>query len=399
MDPVLVALHLPPGLGMFNAVQQVWEGGGAALPLPWHAPRAVLDALVAELRPGAIAHPRPRGGIELKRRAHGHPVAPGTALVVATSGSTGRPKGVELGHSALTAMTRSSVERLGADRSGPWLCCLPLHHVAGIAVMLRAERVDADVVVHERFDVEAVRAERDARFVALVPTMLRRLLDAEVDLSGYRAVLVGGARVDDDLLARARTRGVPVVQSYGMTETSGGCVYDGTPLDGVEVDVAHDGRVLVRGRTLMSGYRGRPDLTAKVLRDGWFRTQDLGRLTADGRLEVLGRADDVIVTGGEKVVPAAVADALRATGTVRDAAVVGIPDPEWGQAVAAVVVPVPGQGPPSLDALRDALRDVLPAHALPRVVTVVEDLPRDAMGKVANAHLAALVEREAAPTT
>ncbi len=172
-------------------------------------------------------------------------------------------------------------------------------------------------------------------YLSLVPTQLGRALDAGVRLDGYAAVLVGGAACPPALVERARAAGVRVVLSYGMTETCGGCVYDGEPLPGVEVAVGADGRIAVGGATLFAGYRfGPPQVGPHV-------TGDLGALDDSGRLTVLGRADDVIVTGGENVSPQAVEAALAAHPAVREAAVVGAPDPEWGQAVVAYVVLAP----------------------------------------------------------
>lgn len=394
MEPELVAVRLPPGPAFLDALQQVWSGGGAVLPLPWHAPEAEVERIVHELRPDAIV--QANGGTpRLRRLPGGLRAGSGTALVVATSGTSGHPKGVELTHAALNASIRDSLRRLDADRGDRWLCCLPLHHVAGIQVLLRAQRLDTAPIVHDRFDVEAVRGERRAAYVSLVPTMLHRLLAAGVDLSRYKAVLLGGARPGRGLLDRAADAGVNVVQSYGMTETCGGCVYDGVPLDSVEVRLDRSGRVAIRGSVLMRGYRNRPDLTARAFRDGWFVTSDLGRFDPEGRLEVLGRADDVIVTGGENVVASVVAEVLASHPGVQEAAVVGRPDEEWGQVVTAVVVPVDPASAPTLDELREVAGAHLPGYALPKAMWTVPSLPRDGMGKVSRQALDALVRRDA----
>jgi len=222
------------------------------------------------------------------------------------------------------------------------------------------------------------------RYTSLVPTQLRRLLaDAEgtAALRALDAVLVGGAAAGPDLLARASEAGVPVVTTYGMTETSGGCVYDGRPLDGVRAAVDDDGRVRLAGPVLAAGYRGDPAGTAAAFTTGaggtrWFRTADLGEL--DGaRLRVTGRLDDVLVTGGRKVAPAAVERVLGALPGVRDCLVVGVPDAEWGQAVVALVVGDPG--PP--ERLRAAVAAELDAAHAPRRVLVVDALPLRGIGK------------------
>ncbi|MBW3619401.1 MAG: AMP-binding protein [Actinobacteria bacterium] len=340
-----------------------------------------------------MLQPRPDGEPRLHRLPDPLPLPRDAAVVVATSGSTGEPKGVVLTRDALAASTSASLRRLGCREGERWLLCLPLSHVAGIQVVLRSRALGVAPVVHDRFDVAAVArtvGAGEVAWVSLVPTQLARLLDAGVDLSPLRGVLLGGAAPARDLLDRAEAAGVRVTVSYGMTETGGGCVYDGHPLDGVEVEVATDGRIRFRGDTLLAGYLGRPDLTAEVMADGWFTSEDLGRWSDDGRLEVLGRADDVIVTGGENVAAAVVARAVETHPLVRAAVVVGRPDPAWGERVTAVCECLPG-GPPDLEALRSHLRGVLPPAALPRELIVVDVLPRDRMGKTTRAAVAAML--------
>ncbi len=262
------------------------------------------------------------------------PVPPGVAAVVTTSGSTGLPKAVLLSGTALAASAAATTARLGGE--GRWLLALPAHHVAGVQVLLRSARAGAPAAVMElrdgfRPDGFAAALETAAgdgggpvSRTSLVPTQVRRLLDdAGPGLAALRsldAVLVGGAAADPALLMRAREAGVRVVTTYGMSETCGGCVYDGVPLDRVSVtfegaDASGVGRVVLGGATVAEGYRGADDAAAADFLPGRrFRTSDLGRIDADGRLEILGRADDVIVTGGEKVAPAAVERALLSGG-------------------------------------------------------------------------------------
>ena len=190
-------------------------------------------------------------------------------------------------------------------------------------------------------------------------------------------MLLGGAAAPAPLLAAARTAGVPVVTTYGMTETCGGCVYDGVPLDGVRAEIRDDGRIWIGGPVLFSGYRGGPGAPG----DGWFRTGDLGRLDSSGRLTVRGRADDVINTGGHKVIPGEVAAVLAACPGVRDVAVVGQPDPEWGERVVAVVVPADPADPPALELLRLRVRERLPRYAAPSEVVTVDAVPMLPNGK------------------
>src|SRR5205807_7268548 len=255
-------------------------------------------------------------GVTTVRSAGKQGVAEGTAVIVGTSGSTGAPKGVELSAAALRHSARASLERVGARPGERWLCCLPVTHVAGLAVLVRSLVSGTEPVLAERADAETVAASGCAH-VSLVPTQLQRLLqDRSTPLAGFSSVLLGGAAAPAGLLDAARAAGVPVVTTYGMTETCGGCVYDGVPLDGVRVEIRdagriwiggpveiHDaGRIWIGGPVLFSGYRGHPDASAALV-DGWFCTGDLGRLDSSGRLIVRGRADDVINTGGHKVVP------------------------------------------------------------------------------------------------
>lgn len=330
-----------------------------------------------------------------------------TAVVVATSGSSGEPKLVELAGPALRASATATAARLGGPAR--WLLALPAEHVAGVQVIVRALLAGAAPGLQDLrggfrpgdFADATARLGPGRRCTSLVPTQLLRLLDgggAALDaLRGYAAVLVGGAALDPGLRARAEAAGVRVVASYGMSETSGGCVYDGVPLDGVLVELAEDptgmrdshdadvrlagtggGRILLAGPTLASGYLGRPDDTVTAFAGGWFRTGDIGRWV-DGRLEVLGRADDVIVTGGEKVAPAAVEQALSAQPGVHAACVVGLPDAEWGQIVAAVVVR--DASAPGHDGLRHAVRDALGRAAVPRRLLDLPALPLRGIGK------------------
>ncbi|HEX2300790.1 MAG TPA: AMP-binding protein, partial [Pseudonocardiaceae bacterium] len=223
-------------------------------------------------------------------------------------------------------------------------------------------------------------------YTALVPTQLARLLDTDPDsLTGFDAVLLGGSAPPPELLRRAHAAGVRVVTTYGMTETAGGCVYDGWPLDGMQVRVdgpeAGPGRVELAGPMLATGYLDAPEDTAAAFRDGWFRTADLGCLDGQGRLQVLGRADDVVVTGGLNVAPAEVEAVLTGMPGVAAACVVGLPDPKWGERVTAVVVPVDPGRPPDPGALRAAARRLLTGAQTPKEIVLFDALPLRGVGK------------------
>ena len=220
--------------------------------------------------------------------------------------------------------------------------------------------------------------------MSLVPTQVRHLLDqpgGREALAGFRAILLGGAAVPAGLRAEAAAAGARVITTYGMSETCGGCVYDGEPLDGVSVRIGADGRIQLAGPVLFSGYRGQPGLTAAALDGGWFVTSDVGEVDAGGRLTVRGRADGMINTGGEKVSADEVASVLEDCPEVREAVVVGRPDTEWGELVTAIVVPADPAAPPGLDALRAFARGRLPGYAAPRAVVVVPAVPLLSSGK------------------
>jgi o-succinylbenzoate---CoA ligase len=360
-------------------VRDAWDGGDAALLLPYDAPDATVARTLRRLRPDSLTTVDAHGRDHTERLPDPLPTDPRVALVVATSGSTGEPKGVELGHDALAAATRASLERLEARHGERWALALPTHHVAGLAVNLRSWALGTEPVT--AFTREAL-AEAAADHVSLVPTQLARALESGVDLSGFRTVLLGGAAAPPTLLASARAAGVEAVVSYGMSETGGGCVYDGRPLDGVEVAVGADGRIRLRGAMRFLGYRGDARATdAAITRDGWFVTEDLGRWR-DGRLEVLGRADEVVVSGGENVPLPAVTAVLRTHPDVADAVVTARPDPEWGQELVALIVPRDPERAPTLAALREHVGQQLPASHAPRALAVVGQLPRDPLGKL-----------------
>jgi O-succinylbenzoic acid--CoA ligase len=306
-------------------------------------------------------------------------VADDIAVVLATSGSTGVPKGVELSAAALLASARASLARIGAAGGGRWLCCLPTHHVAGLGVLVRSLVSGTESVLARELDSAAITAAITAAgcdYVSLVPTQLSRLLASGAPVDRFEAILLGGAAIPAGLLTRAAAAGARVITTYGMTETCGGCVYDGVPLDRVRVDSETGGRVRISGPVLFSRYRLAPEATAASLDGGWFVTSDLGGVGPDGRLVLRGRADDVINTGGEKVVPGEVEAVLRECDGVREVFVTGVPHPEWGEQVTAVVV-----GDSTLEQLAAAARARLPRYAAPRRVVYVDEIPMLASGK------------------
>ena len=300
-----------------------------------------------------------------------------TPLVIETSGSTGRPKRVMLSRDAMRASALATQERLGGP--GQWVLNLPPTYVAGVQVLYRTV-VGGTTVIPFQGSFAATRSMVHGRcFVSLVPTQLVRLLDDPEEvaaLEDFEAVVVGGGPLRPEVRERAEDQGARIVQTYGMSETCGGCVYDGRPLGGVEIRIDADEQVLLRGPVLFDGYEGQPERTAAAMRDGWFLTDDLGHWTPEGRLAVDGRGDDVVITGGVKVPAGAVAAAILVHRAVNEVEVVGVADDEWGERVVAVVT---ASQPVDLEDLRGLVE---PRSWAPRSLVVVDQLPLLPNGKV-----------------
>ncbi|HXW39472.1 MAG TPA: AMP-binding protein, partial [Acidimicrobiales bacterium] len=328
--PEVVALDLPPGRGFVDAIRAVWDTGDAVAPLDHRLPPPAVEAMLRALAPTRVV----AADGAITRVAGGRPAEDGDALVIATGGSTGEPRGVVLTHGALRSSAQASAARLGVDpRRHCWLACLPLAHIGGLGVVTRALLTETPVVVMPGFDASEVsRMARDAEatHVSLVATALRR-----VDVQPFVAVLLGGAAPPAALPPN-------VVTTYGMTETASGVVYDGMPLDGVEVAIGDGspgrgeaGEILIRAPMLLRAYRdgSDPRVGGPDGRGGWLPTGDGGAVLGDGTVRVDGRLAEVIVTGGEKVWPAAVEQVIEADAAVSEAAVWKRPDPEWGERV------------------------------------------------------------------
>lgn len=321
--------------------------------------------------------------------APGTPISDDAALVVATSGTTGTPKGAMLSASALRASGTATHDRLGGP--GSWLLALPAHHIAGMQVLLRSVLAGTEPVVVDvstGFDPRdlpsAIASMSGRRYTSLVPTQLVKVLDdpaATEALASLDAVLLGGAAAPIPLRERAAAAGITIVRTYGMSETAGGCVYDGVPLDGVQVRI-DGGRVILGGATVALGYRGMPDHPA-FAEPGWFRTDDAG-VVADGVLSVQGRLDEAITTGGLTVVPQVVEAALATHPAIRECAVVGLADERLGHRVVAAVV---AASPLTLAEVREHVAKALDPTAAPRELYLVDALPVRGPGKLDRARL------------
>ena len=363
--------------------------GVAALSVVAHLKNA-LDGSGPAVAPHAVNSPPPTIPDDLGD------LPPGLALTIGTSGSTGNPKLAMLTSGALLASADATHQRLGGQ--GQWLLALPAHHIAGIQVLIRSLAAGMDPVCMDLaggFSTSAFTrataqiAPGQRAYTSLVPTQLARLLASAEGceaLTRFSAVLLGGTSAPASLIARARGFEVRVVTTYGTSETAGGCVYDGRALDISRVRVEDDGRIHLGGATLAHGYLGEPELSAKSFSEdpdgtAWFRTDDVGHFDDLAGLVVDGRIDDLINTGGLKVVPHVVEAALIQLDAVAEAIVVGSPDDEWGQVVSAAIVVAHGESPPTLDDLRDQLRGILPDHGLPRRLATLAKLPLRGPGK------------------
>ncbi|GIW12675.1 MAG: 2-succinylbenzoate--CoA ligase [Tepidiforma sp.] len=326
----------------------------------------------------------------------------GDFMLMFTSGTTGQPKAARLTFENFFASAAASAFNIGVQPADRWLACMPLCHVGGLSIATRSLIQGTTAVIHAAFDPERVNAalrREGITLLSVVPTMLARMLEADDKPypASVRAVLVGGGPVSLDVLERAASRGLPVLQTYGLTEATSQVTTlapgdalthlgsAGKPLFGVQVALdalpGEPGEILVAGPTVFPGYFDDPAATASALDSGWLRTGDVGRLDEEGFLYVLDRRDDLIVSGGENVYPAEVEAALETHPAVREAAVVGVPDPRWGQLVAAALVPAPGRVVDPVE-VETWLRKRLAAYKLPRRWLTVDALPRTTSGKL-----------------
>lgn len=371
---------------------------GASLPmLPVEPPLALLPRLSA----AAI-------GTQV------HPGSPAT--IVFTSGTTGRPKGAVLSHGNHAASADAWAGVLQPRVGDRWLACLPLFHVAGLAIVMRARRWGVPLEIHEHFDPGDVASSIEAgvSHLSLVPTQLQQLLEvrgARAVAATLRAILLGGGPVPTGLLQRARRSGLPVLTTYGMTETASGVAVGGAdaatlrdpaalrPLPGVDLRIADAsadagvGQVMVRGAMVFSGYLDDPGATAERLHDGWLETGDLGSLDESGLLRIVDRRDDLIISGGENVYPAEVEAVLLEHPDILEAAVLDLPDRVWGSVPIAAIVVAPG-ATVSDATLQRHCRARLAGYKVPVRFHRRVDVPRNASGKILRRELREALRQE-----
>ena len=363
----LIALDMPASKTFVDLVQRAWSNGDAILPVDQRLRPSGKKMLLDTMAPSEVID----ASFTASSLPNGRPMQDGDALVIASSGSTGSPKGIIHTHSSLLAGAQASASRLQLTSDDHWLVCIPVSHVGGFSVISRALHIGAALTLLPAFDVAAVQeaAKNGATHASLVATALSR-----IDASLFRTILLGGSSAPDNLPSN-------VIATYGMTETGGGVVYNGQPLDNVEIKIV-DGEIFLRCPMLMRAYRD--DQTISIT-DGWYATGDIGEIDENGKLSVRGRQSDMIITGGENVWPSVVEYSLASHPLVNQVVVRGMPDTTWGQRVVAYVVLNDAAQTPEvklLSDLREHVKQTLPAFCAPQQIVVLAEIPRTSLGKV-----------------
>ena len=358
----LVALDMPASNNFADHVRKAWESGDAVFPVDQRLPQSAKESLIAQFKPSVVIDAT-GNSVDLPSS---EPTTHNDALIIATSGSTGAPKGVVHTHESIRESLNMSQLRLQTDSSTHWLLCLPVSHVAGFSILARSVLMGNPISIFSKFDeIEVLNAARaGATHVSLVPTTLQR-----IDPTMFNTILLGGAAAPQNLPNN-------VVTTYGMTETFGGIAYNGQPLDGVEVRINKE-CIELKSPSLFRAYRG---LNNGDATDGWYKTGDSGSFDHD-RIRVLGRRDDMIITGGENVWPNAVEKVISAFPGVEQVVVSGIEDEQWGQRVVAWIVS-PREAAPTLEHIRQHVKTQLPSFCAPTELRVVKEIPMTSIGKV-----------------
>jgi o-succinylbenzoate---CoA ligase len=382
-----VVLELAAGTDYAVLLHALMKVGAVVHPLPPRLSDAEREAQIDGAQPVlVVSGAEDAAGPEADLPLLGEHDLDGIHCRIMTSGTSDAPRAIGLTYGNHLWSAVGSAFKIGVDPADRWLCCLPLHHVGGLSILMRCVIYGTGAVVHDGFDVDRVAGsleEDGVTLVSLVPTMLVRLLSAGVDLSSPRAILLGGGPVPTEVIEEAAGREASVVQTYGLTEAASQVTTlepqeaprklgsAGRPLLTTHLRI-HGGEILVQGPTVAPGCADEDD---------WLHTGDLGRIDEEGFLYVEDRLDDVIVTGGENVVPSEVEEVLLAHPEVAEAAAVARPDPEWQQAVTAVVV-LHEEARASEDELRAHCATALSSHKVPKRVEFAPELPRTASGKL-----------------
>ena len=363
----LVALDMPASQMFVEQVQRAWSNGDAVLPIDQRLPPTGKKLLLDAMAPSEVID----ASATSSSLPNGRPLQEGDALVIASSGSTGSPKGIIHTHSSLLAGAQASASRLQLTADDHWLVCIPVSHVGGFSVITRALHTGAALTLHPSFDATAIQeaSTHGVTHTSLVATALSR-----IDTSLFRTILLGGSSAPNNLPSN-------VITTYGMTETGGGVVYNGMPLDNVEAKIV-EGEIHLRCPMLMRAYR---DDQAMIPNDGWYSTGDMGAINDRGTVSVYGRKTDMIITGGENVWPSVVENSLTSHSVVKEVVVRGAPDTTWGQRVVAYVVlndSLDASDATLLSNLREHVKQTLPAFCAPQQVIVLTQIPRTSLGKV-----------------
>jgi O-succinylbenzoic acid--CoA ligase len=363
----LIALDMPASKTFVDLVQRAWSNGDAVLPIDQRLPLAGKKMLLDAMAPSEIID----ASFTASSLPNSRPMQDGDALVIASSGSTGSPKGIIHTHSSILSGAQASASRLQLNASDHWLVCIPVSHVGGFSVIARALHTGAALTLHPTFDAAAVQeaVKNGATHTSLVATALSR-----IDNSLFKSILLGGSSAPENLPSN-------VITTYGMTETGGGVVYNGQPLDNVEIKIV-DGEIFLRCPMLMRAYR---DNQVVPLEDGWYATGDLGEILDDGKLSVHGRQTDLIITGGENVWPSVVENSLASHPMVNQTVVRGAPDTTWGQRIVAYVVlndSAQTSEAKLLSDFRHHVKQSLPAFCAPQQIVVLAEIPRTSLGKI-----------------
>ncbi len=363
----LIALDMPASKMFVDLVQRAWSNGDAVLPIDQRLRPAGKKMLMDTMAPSEIID----ASFTTSSLPNGRPMQDGDALVIASSGSTGSPKGIIHTHSSILAGAQASASRLQLSSNDHWLVCIPVSHVGGFSVITRALHTGAALTLHPTFDATAVQeaVKNGATHTSLVATALAR-----IDASLFSSILLGGSSAPDNLPSN-------VITTYGMTETGGGVVYNGQPLDNVEIKIV-DGEIFLRCPMLIRAYRDDQTIS---MQDGWYATGDIGEIDDNGKLSVHGRQTDLIITGGENVWPSGVDNSLASHPIVNQVVVRGMPDTTWGQRVVAYVVLNDSSQTSEvklLSEIREHVKQTLPAFCAPQQIVILAEIPRTSLGKV-----------------